>query len=77
MKVAQKTDTHTIYQKRSGRYAVKDADRRWVNGEDKTKVLLDAGLIKRSEPKAAPAEAEPPAEEESPAEEAPAEGGGE
>lgn len=60
MKLAHRTDTHTIYQKRSGRYAVKDAARRWVNGEEKAQVLLATGLITQSEPRPAP-----PAEEAS------------
>lgn len=70
MKVLKQTDDYTIYQKRSGRHAVKGADRKWINGEEKVKILLEAGLIKVSAP-AAPAEPEPA--EETAAEEAPAE----
>jgi len=65
---------YSIYQKRSGRYAVRDQAKKWVNAEDKTKVLLDAGLIKVSEAKPAPREG---TEESSAEETASAEEGGE
>jgi len=45
MKQVKKTPEHQIYEKRSGRYAVKDQNKRWVNGDDKVKVLLEAGLL--------------------------------
>ena len=61
MKVIKKTPEYTIYQKRSGRHAVKDADRQWINGEDKVKILLEANLIKLAAP--APAVEEPASEE--------------
>ena len=60
MKVIKKTDDYTVYQKRSGRYAVKGTDKKWVNAEDKVKILLAEGLIKV----ATPAEPEPEAVEE-------------
>ena len=57
MKELKKTGEYTIFEKKSGRYAVKNADRKIVSAEEKQKVLLEAGLIKLSEPKAvAPAE---------------------
>ena len=62
MKVIKKTTEYTIYQKRNNRYAVKGADKRWLNGEEKVKILLAEALITVSTP------AEPAAEE--PAEEA-------
>lgn len=65
MKVVKKTAEYTIYQKRSGRHAVKGADKQWINGEDKAKILLEANLIKLSAPAPAPA----PVEDETPAEE--------
>lgn len=69
MKTIKKTADYTIYQKRNERYAVKGADKQWVNGEEKAKILLAEELIKLSA--AAPAE-EPVEEvaEEAPAEEA-------
>ncbi|MDA1076584.1 MAG: hypothetical protein O3A63_17795 [Proteobacteria bacterium] len=72
MKVAVRTDEYTIYQKRSGRYAVRGADRNWVNGEAKTAALLANKLIAAPKVKAPvpvaeePAAGEPAAEEGSP-----------
>ena len=68
MEVVKQTKDYTVYQKRSKRYAVKDSNKRWVNGDDKLKILLNEKLVKAPEPK--PKEA-PPAEEA--AEETPAE----
>ncbi len=68
MKAVKKTAEYTIFQKRNSRYAVKDASKKIVNGEEKVKILLAEGLIKITEP-AAPAE-EPAAEEEAATEEA-------
>lgn len=62
MKVVKTTDEYTIFQRRDNRYAVKDASKKAVNGEEKAKILLAEGLIKISEPKARPVE-EAPAEE--------------
>jgi hypothetical protein len=63
MKQVKKTPEHQIYQKRSGRYAVKDRNKRWVSGDDKTKILLEAGLITMAEKKPPEAEAEAPTED--------------
>lgn len=57
MKTVKETENYTIFQKRNGRYAVRAQDRTWLNGEEKVKILLEAGLIKLTEPK--PAEPEP------------------
>lgn len=67
MEVVKKTDAHTIVKKRSGRFGVQTPKGAWVNGDEKAKILADAGLIKFSAP------APKPVEEEAPAEEAPAE----
>ena len=48
MKVLKKTDEYTIYQKRSGRYAVEDAFKKIINGIDKVNVLVEAGIIKQA-----------------------------
>jgi hypothetical protein len=56
------TSDHTIYEKRSGRYAVKDRNKRWVRGDDKVTVLRAEGLLKTPEPKAPAAEPEAEAE---------------
>lgn len=58
MKVVKSSDEHTIYQKRSGRYAVKGAHKKWINGDDKAAILLAEGLIKISQPQEKPAEPE-------------------
>lgn len=77
MKVLKKTDDYTVYQKRSGRYAVVGSDKKNINGEDKVKILIAEGIVKQ----ALPAEPEPEVVEEAAeevteeavAEEAPAE----
>lgn len=69
MEIVKKLKDHIIYKKRSGRYGVKNSRGQWVNGEEKTKLLLAEGLIKVSEPK----KVEEPAAEEAAAEEAPTE----
>jgi hypothetical protein len=51
MKRVKITSDHRIFQKRSGRYAVQDKNKRFVHGDDKTKVLLEAGLVTVPEPK--------------------------
>ena len=61
MKVVKKTPEYTIYEKRSKRYAVKGADKKWVNADDKVKILLAEKLIEVKLPKKS-------AEEEAPAE---------
>jgi len=88
MKVVKKTEMFTIYVKSSGRFAVKDANKNWINAEEKVKILVENGFIKAFVPPVkkesdveqeineAPAEEAPAAEapaEEAPAEEAPAE----
>lgn len=72
MEVVKKTKEFTVVKKRSGRYGVKNAADKWINGEEKVKILLAEGLIKAAEPKVeeAPVEEEAPAAEEAPAEEA-------
>ena len=62
MEVVKKKSEFTVVKKRSGRYGVKSKGK-WVNGPDKTKILVAEGLVKQSV-KATPVE-EPttPAEE--------------
>ncbi|GHD07644.1 hypothetical protein GCM10007052_03680 [Halioglobus japonicus] len=71
MKLVKKTAEYSIYKRADERYAVKGADKKPINGEEKVKILLAEELIKVTLP-AAPAEEEA-AEEEAPAEEAAAE----
>jgi hypothetical protein len=67
VKVIVKTDEYTIFQKRNERYAVRNAERDWVNGNEKVAILLEHKLIDVPEPKA------PEPEEAEAAEEATAE----
>ncbi|MCB1705730.1 MAG: hypothetical protein KDI17_12760 [Halioglobus sp.] len=61
MKLVKKTAEYSIYQRGDERYAVKGANKKAINGDDKVAVLLAEELIK------APAAAKPA--EEAPAEE--------
>ena len=70
MKLVKKTDEYSIFKRSDDRYAVVDANKNAVNGEEKVKILLTEELIKITAP-AAPEEAA--VEEEAAAEEAPAE----
>ena len=45
MELVKKTDNYTIYKKKSGRYAVKDKDKKYISDKDKEKILLDAEKI--------------------------------
>ncbi|MEM7436183.1 MAG: hypothetical protein AAF436_13580 [Myxococcota bacterium] len=58
MEIVKQTPEYEIIKKRSGRYGVRNAQRKWVNGEEKVKILIAEKLIKAPEPKP-----EPPAEE--------------
>ena len=69
MKVVKKSSEYTITQRRDGRYAVVDANKKPVNGEEKVKILLAEELVKVTAPAPVP---EPEAEVEAAAEEAPA-----
>lgn len=62
MKEVHTAGEYTIYQKKSGRYAVKGADKKYVNGDDKAKILLDAGLVELSQPAPQPEPEETTAE---------------
>ena len=55
MKVVVKNDEYTIYQRRDGRYAVENAAKKAVNGDEKVAILLANELV-RVTPPAAPAE---------------------
>ena len=73
MKVLKKTDDYTVYQKRSGRYAVVGANKKNINGEDKVKILVEEGIVKLAVAAPEPEVVEEVAAEEAPAEDAPAE----
>lgn len=71
METVKKTENYTIFKKRNGRYSVQGKNKKWINGDEKAKILADEGLIKLSVAAPAPVE-EAPAEEESTDSEAPA-----
>lgn len=64
MEQVKESGEFQIFKKRSGRFCIKNKSGKYVNGEEKTKILLDNKLIKIDPPKK---------KEEAPAEEAPAE----
>ena len=69
MKLVKKTDEYSIYLRGDKRYAVEDAAKNPVNGDEKVRILVAVDLLKV----AAPAKVEEPSEDEAPAEEAAAE----
>jgi len=68
MKLVKKTDEYSIYLRGDKRYAVEDARKQPVNGDEKVRILVAEELLKVAVPAA---KEEPVAEaEEAPAEEA-------
>ncbi|MEC9155917.1 MAG: hypothetical protein VX443_08055 [Pseudomonadota bacterium] len=51
MKLVTRTDDYTIYQRRDSRYAVQDANKAPINGDDKVAILLKHKLVKAPEVK--------------------------
>ena len=58
MKLVKKTAEYSIFQRGDNRYAVQDAKKMAVNGEQKVQILVAEGLLKV----AVPAKSEEPAE---------------
>ena len=48
MELVKKVGDSTIYKKRSGRFSVQSKNNKWINGDEKAKILSEAGLIKVS-----------------------------
>jgi hypothetical protein len=48
MEIVKKTDNYVILKKRSGRYGVRSRSRHWIRGEEKQKILVDAGLAAKN-----------------------------
>ena len=72
MKLVKKTADCSIFKRSDDRYAVKDANKNAVNGEEKVKILLAEDLIKvaaAAAPEEAPVEEETAEEAEAAAEE--------
>ncbi len=61
MKVIKSTAEYTIYQKRTGRYAVKSDTKGWINEADKVAILIAEGLLQAPKAKA-PEPVEPAAD---------------
>lgn len=72
MEKVKSTKEHTIFKKKSGRYAVQNAAGQFLKAQEKVDVLLAAKLIKltpakkKEEPKAEVAPTEAPASTETP-----------
>ena len=62
MEVVKKASEYAVFKKRSGRFGVKNQAGKWLNAEEKVKVLLSEGLIKVSAPAAKEEAAEESAE---------------
>jgi hypothetical protein len=62
MKTVKKTAEYTVLKRTDGRFAVKSAHQKFINGEDKVKILMAEGFLTAPAPKAVaeetPAEAE-------------------
>ena len=56
MELVKKVGDVTIFKKRNGRFGVQNKSKKWINGEEKAKILIDAGLIKVSVKQEQPAE---------------------
>ena len=52
MEIVKKTKDFRIVKKKSGRYGVLNKSKKWINGDDKTTILLGEGLIKVTAPSA-------------------------
>lgn len=70
MKLEKQTAEYTVLKRADGRYAVQGKDKKFINAEEKVKILIAEGLLKAPEPKAEP---EAPAEDAAEGEEAAAE----
>ena len=45
MKVVKKTEKYTIFHRNDDRYAVKDLAKKYINGVEKTRILIEEGLV--------------------------------
>ncbi|MFL0811129.1 MAG: hypothetical protein K6L76_12000 [Agarilytica sp.] len=69
MKTVKQTAEYTIFLRNDKRYAVRSANRNWINGEDKVAILQKEELMKAPEPKPEAPVAEEAAESTEAAEE--------
>lgn len=73
MKTIKQTAEYVIFQRRDGRYAVKNSKRKAINGDEKTDILNKEGLITLPKSKPAEAPVEEVAEADAPEADTPAE----
>ena len=59
MKEIKSVGDNKIFEKKSGRYAVKDGNKKYINGDEKAKILADAGLVTVAVAKPKPVEEAP------------------
>ena len=45
MKVVKITEAYTIFHRNDNRYAVKDLAKKYINGVEKTRILIEEGLV--------------------------------
>lgn len=64
MKVEKKTAEYTVLKRSDGRFAVKGNNKKFINGEEKVKILIAEGLLAAPAPKAVEEPAEEAAAEE-------------
>jgi hypothetical protein len=57
MQQIKQTADYTIFQKKSGRYAVRAKNKQWVHAAEKAQILLAEALITQARPKPASAPA--------------------
>jgi hypothetical protein len=69
MKLVKKTEQYSIYKRGDDRYAVKDANKKPVNGEQKASILSTEELVKVTRPAKPAVEASAAAESSDAAEE--------
>ena len=50
MKVVKKTEAYTIFHRNDNRYAVKDLAKKYINGVEKTRILIEEGIVNATLP---------------------------
>lgn len=56
MEKVKATENYTVFKKKSGRFAVKGANKKYINGAEKAEILVKEGLITLSKAAEKPAE---------------------
>ena len=46
MEIVKKTSEYTIFKKKSGRFGIRSKHKSWINGDEKTSILVKEGLVK-------------------------------